>query len=190
MKLAASVAIVSSCLLGYATAGEKTPESDEPRSIASPRLKVGCSWIGNTFPGAEAWSQQDIRALTVMADGTVFTNVEWEEGGGQVGEYRDGRLVRYARHTHGWGALGSKAIAANTKYLYIGGLFHNEGGHLRDDGTWPPKGKKWFGISRRGRQDITRGAPFPDGKGGKGDTLPDCFLPVVEVPDDTRGHLL
>ena len=32
-------------------------------------------------------------------------------------------------------------------------------------------------------------APFPGGKGGKGDTLAGCFLPVVEVPDATSGHL-
>ncbi len=169
---------------------ERTTAVAQAPSFDSPRLQAECSWLGNTFPGADGWIQQDIRALTVTPDGTVFTNVEWEEGGGQVGEYRDGRLVRYARHTHGWGALGGEAIAANAKYVYIGGVFHNEGGHLQDKDTWPPKGKKWFGISRRGRQDIARAAPFPGGKGGKGDTLPDCFLPVVEVPDDSSGHLV
>ena len=160
-----------------------------PASFDSPRLPAECSWLGNSFPGADAWIQQDIRALTVTPDGTVFTNVEWEEGGGNVGEYRDGRLVRYAKHTHGWGAMGGEAIAANAKYVYIGGIFHNEGGHLQDEGTWPPKGRKWFGISRRQRQDITQAAPFPNGKGGKGDTLAGCFLPVAEVPDKTSGHL-
>ena len=94
-----------------------------PASFDSPRLQADCSWLGNSFPGAESWVQQDIRALTVTPDGTVFTNVEWEEGGGNVGEYRDGRLVRYARHTHGWGAMGGEAIAANAKYVYIGMLF-------------------------------------------------------------------
>ncbi|MBN2475148.1 MAG: hypothetical protein JXB62_11105 [Pirellulales bacterium] len=164
-------------------------EEDETRSFDSPRLPAECSWLGNSFPGADAWIQQDIRALTVTPDGTVLTNVEWEEGGGNVGEYRDGRLVRYARHTHGWGALGGEAIAANAGYVYLGGLFHNEGGHLQDEGTWPPKGKKWLGISRRQRRDMTQAAPFPGGKGGKGDTLRGCFLPVVEVPDQTSGHL-
>jgi len=86
-----------------------------PSSFDSPRLPVECSWLGNSFPGASAWVQQDIHALTVTPDGTVFTNVEWEEGGGNVGEYRDGQLVRYARHTHGWGAMGGEAIAANAK---------------------------------------------------------------------------
>lgn len=160
-----------------------------PAPFDSPRLQAECSWLGNSYPGADAWIQQDIRALTVTPDGTVFTNVEWEEGGGNVGEYRDGRLVRYAKHTHGWGAMGGEAIAANAKYVYIGGIFHNEGGHLQDEGTWPPRGKKWFGISRRQRRDITQAAPFPGGKGGKGDTLPDCFLPVAEVPNDSTGHL-
>ena len=139
---------------GHTTAVAQTPSFD------SPRLQVECSWLGNTFAGADAWIQQDIRALTVTSDGTVLTNVEWEEGGGNVGEYRDGRLVRYARHTHGWGAMGGVAIGANAKYVYLGGQFHNEGGHLQDEGTWPPKGKQWFGISRRERQDISRAAPF------------------------------
>ena len=62
-----------------------------PSSFDSPRLPAECSWLGNSFPGAESWVQQDIRTLMVTSDGTVFTNIEWEEGGGNVGEYRDGR---------------------------------------------------------------------------------------------------
>ncbi len=121
--------------------------------------------------------------MAVTADGTVFTNVEWEEGGGNVGEYREGALIRYAMHTHGWGANGGLSVAANSNHLFIGLVMGNEGGGLRDEHTWPPKGLKWFGISRRLRADISKAAPFPGGKGGKGDTLRDCFLVVAETPE-------
>ena len=141
------------------------------------------SWIGNTYPGAKKWVQQDIHAMTVTDDGTAFTDVEWDEGGGNVGEYLDGALIRYARHTHGWGAMGGTAVAVNSKYVFIGMEMGNEGGGLKDENTWPAKGLKWFGISRRWRSDIAKAAPFAGGKGGKGDTLKESFLVVDEVPD-------
>lgn len=127
--------------------------------------------------------------MAVMSDGTVFTDVEWEEGGGNVGEYRDGELVRYARHTHGWGAMGGEAIAVNPKYVFIGMAMGNEGGGLKDENTWPPKGSKWLGVSRRLRSDISKAATFAGGKGGKGDTLKESFLVVAEVPEKAPGHL-
>lgn len=151
----------------------------------SPRLEAVTSWIGNTYGGGQKWVQQDIHALTVTADGTVFTNVLWDEGGGNVGEYKDGELIRYARHTHGWGANGGEAVAANSKYLFFGMEMGNEGGKLSDPETWPPKGSRWFGISRRTRSDISKAAPFTGGKGGKGDTLKESMLVVAEVADKT-----
>ena len=87
-----------------------------PPPFNSPALPHVTSWMGNTYPGAKRWVQQDIRAMAVTEDGKVFTNVEWEEGGGNVGEYRDGALVRYAMHTHGWGAGGGVSVAANSNY--------------------------------------------------------------------------
>ena len=95
--------------------------------------------------------------MAVTPDGTVFTNVEWEEGGGNVGEYRDGELVRYAMHTHGWGAGGGVSVAVNSNYLFIGLAMGNEGGGLKDEHTWPPKGLKWFGVSRRLRERPLQG---------------------------------
>lgn len=158
-------------------------------AFKSPRLDCETSWIGNSYPGGQKWVQQDIHAMAVTPDGTVFTNVEWDEGGGQVGEYKDGEIVRYARHTHGWGQLGGEAITFNSKYVFIGMMMHNEGGGLKDPDTWPEKGLTWFGVSRRLREDISKAAPFPKGKGGKGDTLKQSFLVVAEVPEKTKGHL-
>ncbi|MCL2118441.1 MAG: hypothetical protein FWH27_08460 [Planctomycetaceae bacterium] len=146
------------------------------------------SWIGNSYGGLNngkgRWVQQDIAAMCVTPDGTVYTNVPWEEAGGNCMMYKDGEMLGAAMHTHGWGFNGGKAVAVNDKYVYIALVGNNEGGGLVDAGTWPPKGKRWFGVSRRLRSDFTKGAPFDHGKGGKGDTLPKCFLVVNEVPDD------
>ncbi len=169
-------------VLGLATLGLMAVQAAPP-PFNSPALPRMTSWIGNTYPGAKQWVQQDIRAMAVTGDGTLFTNVEWDEGGGNVGEYRGGGLVRYARHTHGWGAQGGVSVAVNAKYVFIGMAMDNEGGGLKDENTWPPKGSKWLGVSRRLRGDITKAAPFVGGKGGKGDTLKGAFLVVAEVPE-------
>lgn len=157
--------------------------------FSSPRLDAITSWIGNTYGGAQKWVQQDIHAMAVTPDGTVFTNVPWDEGGGNAGEYRNGELIRYAMHTHGWGNMGGEAVAANSRYLFIGMAVANEGGHLVDAQTWPPKGSQWLGVSRRTRTDIGQGAPFEGGKGGKGGTIKDSFLVVTEIPDNAKDSL-
>src|SRR5579863_2348130 len=82
-------------------------------------LNYTVSWVGNSFSGKEAWVLQDVEDLCVLPDGTLFTNVFWDEAGGNVQEYKDGRLVGVAGHTHGWGYEGGAAVAANAKYLFI-----------------------------------------------------------------------
>ena len=157
------------------------------QDFTSPRIEAVTSWIGNSYGGGKKWVQQDIHAMAVLPDGTVFTNVEWDEAGGNAGEYRDGELIRYALHTHGWGNGGGEAVAANSRYVFLGVEVGNEGGGLKDPDTWPPKGAKWLGVSRRMRADIAKGAAFEGGKGGKGDSLKGAFLVVAEVPDKTQG---
>lgn len=165
------------------------PVGAQGQAFQSPRLEAVTSWIGNSYGGGQKWVQQDIHAMAVTADGTVFTNVPWDEGGGNAGEYRDGELIRYGMRTHGWGNNGGDAVAVNSKYVYLGMRVGNEGGKLVDPETWPPKGSMWLGISRRLRADISQGAPFAGGKGGKGNTLKSSFLPVAEVPDKTPGEI-
>jgi len=161
----------------------------EPPRFTSAAVPHITSWLGNSYAGAKQWVQQDIHGMAVTADGTVFTNVEWEEGGGNVGEYRDGELIRYARHTHGWGANGGLGVAVNSNYVFIGLVMGHEGGGSKDENTWPAKGFRWFGVSRRLRSDIAKAAPFAHGKGGKGDTLKESFLVVAEVPEKAGAPL-
>ena len=42
-------------------------------------------------------------AMFVANDGTVYLNVFWEEGGRNIGIYKDGQCIGNAGHTHGWG---------------------------------------------------------------------------------------
>ncbi|MDB6077224.1 MAG: hypothetical protein JWO82_971, partial [Akkermansiaceae bacterium] len=164
-----------------------TPADGVP--FTSPRLEAVTSWVGNTYGGGTKWVQQDIHALTVTADGTVFTNVPWDEAGGNAGEYRDGELVRHALHTHGWGYEGGEAVACNSRYVFIAGEVANEGGGLKSPDSWPPKGCRWIGVSRRLRQDLSQPAPFDGGKGGQGDTLKSAFLVTGEMPDTSKEHI-
>jgi hypothetical protein len=148
------------------------------------------SWIGNSFSGALKWVQQDIEDIYVMQDGTVYTILFWDEGGGEITAYKNGDILGIADHTHGWGYNGGSSIAVNSKYLYFGQVVGNEGGNLVELDTWPPKGFNWFGISRRLLSDIKKPAPFPGGKGGnKGDTLKGAFLPINEVPETTNTSI-
>ncbi len=153
-------------------------------------LDYSVSWLGNSFAGTPDWVQQDIEAMCVTPDGTVYTNVGWDEGGRNVGVYKDGKVIGDARHTHGWGYNGGRAIAVNSKYVFIAQQMDNEGGGLKDESTWPPKGFSWQGISRRLRSDISKGAPFESGKGGAGDTLAKSFLAVAQLPEGDKSAIL
>lgn len=160
----------------YGTAGEKA----EP-AAAEPTLTYTVSWIGNTFAEPNKWVQMDAAAMYVAPDGTVYLNVFWEEGGRNVGIYKDGQCAGNAGHTHGWGYEGGEAVTANDRYLFIAQHVNNEGGGLKSPNTWPPKGKGWTGVSRRFRDG--KPAPFAGGKGGDGDTLKGCFLPINEFDE-------
>ncbi|MGA2661962.1 MAG: hypothetical protein ABSH34_31160 [Verrucomicrobiota bacterium] len=74
-------------------------------------------------------------------------------------------------------------------HLFIAQRVGNEGGNLKGTNTWPAKGLSWYGVSRRLRADLTRGAAFSGGKGGQGDTLKECFLVVIEAPETAGGGL-
>ncbi|MDR2849038.1 MAG: hypothetical protein LBW77_00595 [Verrucomicrobiota bacterium] len=147
-------------------------------------LPCEVSWVGNDWGGNPDWVPQDVDDLFVTQWNGLYTNVGWEEGGGNVMRFgRDGAWLGAAMHTHGWGYGGGEAVAANGKYVFIAQRAENERGHLVDAETWPPAGKQWWGVSRRPLGDFRKGAPFEGGKGGKGDTLKQSFKVVAERPE-------
>ena len=162
--------------------------STEGQSASTAPLHYSVGWIGNSFSGKDAWVLQDVDDLCVLPDGTIYTNVGWDEAGGNVQQYRDGKLIAVAGHTHGWGYGGGQAIAANDRYVFIGQQVDSEGGGLKGN-SWPEKGLVWSGISRRTRSDIRAGAPFPDGRGKEGDVLQGSFLPVAEYSAGQAGAI-
>ena len=157
-------------------------------AMAAAALDYSVSWVGNSFSGKEVWVLQDVADIHVEKDGTVFTNVFWDEAGGNVEQIRNGAVEKIAKHTHGWGFEGGDAVASNTKYVYIISYGGNEGGGLVGN-SWPPAGFSWSGISRRLRSDIAQAAPFDGGHGLEGDVLRGCYLPVIEVAEGTDASL-
>ena len=140
------------------------------------------SWIGNSNADDQTFMPQGIEGMYVATDGTVYTNVYWEEGGGQQTEVKNG-VVKHAWGSHGWGHQGGTAITANANYVYYSQEYGSEGGGLVDANHWPPAGIRWVGISRRNKSDITTGTPFTGGKGGHAGAPTGCFLPVFELPE-------
>lgn len=153
-------------------------------------LPCEVSWIGNDWNGNPDWVLQDVDDLFVTPEGDVYTHIGWEEGGGNVMHFdREGLWKGVAMHTHGWGYGGGEAVAVNTRYVFIAQHVENEGGGLVDAATWPAKGLRWQGVSRRLRSDFRKGASFTGGKGGKGDTIKESFKPVAEAPDGSPAKI-
>jgi len=75
------------------------------------------SWLGNSDHGgapggaSSEWVQQNVRGIAVRPDGTIFATSVYDEGGREVGVYRDGRVVGQLAETHGFGRTGGSAIA-------------------------------------------------------------------------------
>ena len=162
------------------TGGLGAADKAEPAS-AEPALNYTVSWLGNTFAEPNKWVQMDAAAMFVAPTARSTSTSSGEEGGRNAGIYKDGQCVGNAGHTHGWGYEGGEAVTANDKYLFIAQHVSNEGGGLKSPNTWPPKGKGWTGVSRRFRDG--KPAPFEGGKGGDGDTLKGCFLPINEFDE-------
>jgi len=159
-----------------------------PLPAPAQSLTYTTSWLGNSFSGISAPGQPRkhvplaVDALFVLPDGTCVTNSGWDEDGCEVSIFKNGDILGSAGHTHGWGYNGGSEITANAEYLFLSQSVGNEGGGLVAADTWPAKGMRWFGISRRKHDGSA--APFPGGLGGHGDTLRGCFLRVGETRAD------
>ncbi|MEK6294013.1 MAG: hypothetical protein V4793_22040, partial [Paraburkholderia tropica] len=117
-------------------------------------------------------------------DGKVFTNAPWDESGGEISAYQDGKSLGFAGGTHGWGGQGGNAVALNHRYLYAAVGVGNEKGHLVGGGVWPDKGRQWFGITRRPLDEPKRAAAFQASPQPLNPhaQLASAFLKIADVP--------
>jgi len=118
------------------------------------------SWIGNTIGSGKLRVQNGIEAMYVTADGTVYTNSNWDEGGTEAGIYRDGKVIAALDDTHGWSRTGGKAVTANSKYIYIG-MVQGAIGKTQED--YPPEGTNWYCVRRYNLSG--KPAPYAGGRG-------------------------
>ncbi len=149
---------------------------------AAAQLNYTTSWIGNSFGyGDGKWIQQDIQAIFVAPNSTVYTNSGWDESGAEIAAYRNGDRIAFANNTHGWGAGGGDAITANSTYVYAAMSIGNQNNTL-SGADFPPANYTWYGITRRSVVDISQGAPFTGGVGNSANASKNSFLIVETVP--------
>ncbi|MFL9898623.1 hypothetical protein PQR71_10720 [Paraburkholderia fungorum] len=146
---------------GNFVASASKPAAEALAAAAHPSLSYRTSWIGNTWGYADhRWVQIDVQALAVTPEGDVFTNAPWDEGGGEIGQYRNGQLVRYGGDSHGWGMMGGDAIAVNDEYVFVAQTVVSLGNEMTQHRRMPREGEQWTGVARRSRTDIRDGVPF------------------------------
>lgn len=157
---------------------ENTFWQTPPPAPSQPLLQYHTTFLGNSFGGGPNWVQNFIEGMFVAPDGTVYCASGWDEGGREFGFYRNGQVVGQATDTHGWGTGGGTAIVATDRYVFIAHSQGNENGGLIGP-QYPPKGKTWFGVSRRSLDG--KPAPFAGGRGRFGD-----MLVLHETEDDAQ----
>jgi hypothetical protein len=123
----------------------------------------GQSFFGNSYPG-RIWVQNSIEALAVAEDGTIFTNSSWDEAGREAGIYRDGRPVGMLEGLHGWGRRGGGAITLACDCVFV--AMSQAGGFKHPEEDYPPRGEKWFGVTRYKTDGSV--SPWPEGRGYAG----------------------
>ncbi|MEH2296178.1 hypothetical protein [Nostoc sp.] len=123
-------------------------------------LTYKTSWIGNTFGRGNLRVQNNIEAMYVAPDGTVYTNSHWDEAGMEAAIYKDGKVIGAIGDTHGWSRGGGIAVTANSKYIY---LAMTQGSKGKTDEDYPPEGTTWHSVRR---YDLSgKPMPFPNGRG-------------------------
>ncbi|MBW4612354.1 MAG: hypothetical protein KME21_03580 [Desmonostoc vinosum HA7617-LM4] len=139
-------------------ASNKTSQTSN--SLSGEQKSYKTSWIGNSFGGGKQWVQNNIEGMYVAADGTVYTNSHWDEGGSEAGRYKDGNVIGALADTHGWGRTGGKAVTADSKYIYIA-MIQGAIGKTKED--YPLEDTIWYCVRR---YDLSgKPAPFPQGRG-------------------------
>lgn len=153
--------------------------------------------IGNSISNLTTHVQSNINALASTPNGTLIGDTPWEEGGAEATIYNAGTVVGTAVGTHGWGAFGGAAAAANNTYFYValtltnGGNGQDSGYNMHDPsalGQYPPydpataTSDQWWGVERY----TLAGQPAPYA-GGLGQTLQQAFTPVTTLADYVGG---
>lgn len=97
---------------------------------ADKRLDTRVTWFGNdiaegeAIPRASGYTPHNVADIHVTPEGDLFTNVPWEEHGGNVMQFRDGQWIADARvGNHG----GGRAVVATARYVYLAGNKHRTG---------------------------------------------------------------
>lgn len=160
--------VPATATVGSATALTKAPHA----APVHPAFTYRTSWVGNTWGYAkQRWAQIDVQALAVTPQGDIYTNAPWDEGGGEIGHYRDGELLGYAGQSHGWGMLGGDAIAVNDKYVFAAQIVSSIGNGVAAEKHLPVEGELWYGVSRRSRADFRESVPFEGEQNWPGNPL-------------------
>ncbi len=171
-----------------ARAAQALPAAQPVALSPRPALSYRTSWVGNTWGYANRrWMQIDVEAIAVAPSGDVFTNALWDEGGGELGHYRDGQLLGYGGGSHGWGMLGGDAIAVNDRYVFAAQVVESIGTALAAVKNLPPEGVRWYGVTRRSREDFTQGVPFVGAMFWPGTSL--AFRLIAQSPDREDGAI-
>lgn len=133
------------------------------------------TWLGNSFSSVDdKWVQNNITSISVLVDGTVYTNSLWDEATREISMYKNGAATGRAVNTHGFGRLGGYSIASDGEYVYAdmrqsgcdGG---NQDLNLNGKRQYPDCGPVWHAV-RRLKLDATP-APLPGGYGVDGSML-------------------
>lgn len=154
------------------------------------------SWIANTGGVPRTHVPHSMDALFVRGDGTVATICNWDEGGTNVGLYKDNEIVCVPEQsgTGSWGRNSGKAVVLDDKYVYQLMRFNGNSGNdnLNANGlrAYPPKGSgiEWQLITRY--DAITgKAARFPEGYGPLNNMLlvapqESCYLQGLAITDD------
>jgi outer membrane protein assembly factor BamB len=118
------------------------------------------SWLGNTIGGGKLRVQNNIEAMYVTANGTIYTNSHWDEAGTESVIYQDGKVIAALEDTHGWNRGGGKAITGDQNYIYLAMVQEGMNNPQQD---YPAVGTTWFCVRRYDKSG--KPAPFLGGRG-------------------------
>lgn len=157
-----------SLVLGAATIGLCASVVGAIAAESSPQnLDYRTTWLGNSFGGGPKWVQNFNEQMQVLPDGTVYLASFWDEGGREVGIYRDGDVIGKFAHTH---MRGGFAVAIGGGYAwYAHTCAREDQPKVKAGEAQSTRPVCFFGVSRYTLDG--QPAPFPGGKTPYGNML-------------------